>query len=158
MDKVKKVARAIPDERDCRAGRHGGRGEQGMSGWQDISTAPKDGTWVLLKGGKSNDDAFGVWDDVFNPPAVVAKWIEDNTFVKQRWQFAWFDAGYFGEYENPTHWMPLSSVSETVKPNAGANGKGNALAWPYHGAKYRDTATGDEYEFGPDLQWRRIEA
>ncbi len=29
---------------------------------------------------------------------------------------------------------------------------------PNAGAKYRDTSTGDEYELGPDLQWRRIEA
>ena len=29
---------------------------------------------------------------------------------------------------------------------------------PDPGAKYRDTSTGDEYELGPDLQWRRIDA
>lgn len=109
-----------------------------MSGWQDISTAPKDGTWVLLKGG----DIDIWWDGDTTPPAVVGQWADGDMLAQKRWQFAWYDAGFYGEYRNPTFWMPLPSVSETVNPNVGD--------------KYRDTATGDEYEMGQDMQWRKV--
>jgi hypothetical protein len=65
--------------------------------WQPIETAPKDGTWVLLTGG---DIDYG-WDGGFKPSVVSGQWADT------RWQFAWYDSGYYGEYENPTHWMPL---------------------------------------------------
>ncbi len=74
--------------------------------WQPISTAPKDGTWVLLAGGTCHQEYHG--DD--NRP-VVGQWtdyLNGRTSPKyERWQFAWYEGGYDGTYDNPTHWMPL---------------------------------------------------
>lgn len=71
--------------------------EAARSGWQPIETAPKDGSWVLLTGGTVE---YG-WDADQQPPAVVGQ------ARGQGWQFAWYDSGYYGEYEKPSHWMPV---------------------------------------------------
>jgi len=72
--------------------------------WQPIETAPKDGTWVLLSGGS----IYYGWDGETFPPHVVAQFIGGPKYREEQcWQFAWYDGGYYGEYENPTHWMPL---------------------------------------------------
>jgi len=73
--------------------------------WQPIETAPKDGTWVLLRSG---DIDYG-WDGDTKPPAVVGQYVvsEDPEEASGGWQFAWYDSGVYGEYDNPTHWMPL---------------------------------------------------
>lgn len=71
--------------------------------WQTMDTAPRDGTWVQLTGGKID---YG-WDDTPKPPIVVAQWVRVNATDETRWQFAWYDSGYYGEYENPTNWRPL---------------------------------------------------
>ena len=73
------------------------------SAWQPIETAPRDGTWVRLAGGEcefneesdnKGREVTGRWTTEFNQPC---------------WQFAYYDGGYYGEYENPTHWQPLAS-------------------------------------------------
>jgi hypothetical protein len=73
-------------------------------GWQPIETAPRDESWVLLTGGKID---YG-WDGETQPPVVVGQWGKD--FSEPCWQFAWYDSGYYGEYEKPTHWMPLPEL------------------------------------------------
>ena len=60
--------------------------EERMSGWMPISTAPKDGTWILTWDGYAPD---------------VLRWIE-NTLGKNP---SWRDIEYF--QRKPTHWQPL---------------------------------------------------
>jgi hypothetical protein len=80
-----------------------------MTTWQPIETAPRDGVWVLLAGGNCDGDEG---DDDGRP--VVAQWtnyMNGRTDTKyERWHFAWYDGGYYGAYDNPTHWMPLPAA------------------------------------------------
>lgn len=78
-----------------------------MNNWQPIETAPKDGTWVFLCGGKTDDESAATIADLSRP--VVAQWSTwlNGQTTYGRWQFCWFDGGYDGEYERPTHWQPL---------------------------------------------------
>ncbi len=69
-----------------------------MSKWQPIKTAPKDGTWVLLKGGKT-PEADG------RCRQVVAKFMPD--YLDGHWTYAYWDSSCESIYENPTEWMPL---------------------------------------------------
>lgn len=69
-----------------------------MSEWQPIETAPKDGGWVLLMGGRIGFQ----WDGDTKPPLVCGQFVNNAG-----WWFAFYDSGWLGEYENPTHWMPL---------------------------------------------------
>ena len=74
------------------------------SEWHPIDTAPRDGTWVRLCGGTCVDD-----EGAPTSRQVVGQWTRyRNTelLAKGRWQFAWYDGGYYGEYSAPTHWAP----------------------------------------------------
>lgn len=85
-----------------------------MSDWQPIESAPKDGTWVLMTGGTISYR----WDGDTAPACVAGQWTHEINFLyreKGRWQFAWYDGGYYGEYENPTHWMPLPAPPTDTK-------------------------------------------
>ena len=64
-----------------------------MNTWQKIDTAPKDGTWVLLAGGKD-----GGWGPT--GPCVVGFWYEGD------WCYCYWDDGWRSAYTDPTHWMP----------------------------------------------------
>jgi len=72
------------------------------SEWQPIETAPKDGTWIIVFGGITGDDEE---DRSF----AVAQWsnLLNGGTTDPRWMFAWYDGGYYGQYYDPTHWMPL---------------------------------------------------
>jgi hypothetical protein len=86
--------------------------------WQPIDTAPKDGTWILVWGGKT--DEVGEWDkheEVFMNRPVVAHWRPPKVWQTEEgyWQFANYDSGYYGDFSKdhePTHWQPLPPLPE----------------------------------------------
>jgi len=66
--------------------------------WQPIETAPKDGTRVLLAGGKMFCEALDCY--VMSP--LSAQWDVDI------WLVAGTEGGYVcADVQEPTHWMPL---------------------------------------------------
>lgn len=73
-----------------------------MGEWRPIESAPLDGSWVLVSGGTIDCESMD------NRP-VPAQWTNElnGQMTEWHWQWAWFDGGYYGWYENPTHWMPL---------------------------------------------------
>jgi hypothetical protein len=70
-----------------------------MINWHPISTALTDGTFVLLRGGSTNE--LGMSDDEPKGSAarpVVGKW--DGEY----WVFAFWDSDWHSVYYNPTEW------------------------------------------------------
>jgi len=81
--------------------------EQIFGDWKPIKTAPKDGTWILVYGQGPDDDFQG------ERQIAVAQYTDYLNGVKgryKRWQFAWFDGGYYGIFSKPTHWMQLPNA------------------------------------------------
>jgi hypothetical protein len=74
-----------------------------VSEWQPIDTAPKDGTYVLVCGGVTADED----EPRGHAVAQWSNWLNGRRLKNGRWMFAWYDGGYYGNYENPTHWQPL---------------------------------------------------
>lgn len=75
--------------------------------WQPIETAPKDGTWILVWGGKTDEEYPDIPEKEKSRP-VIAQWIDDDAWVTDhKWQFAYYNGCHHGEYMNPTHWQPL---------------------------------------------------
>lgn len=77
--------------------------------WQPIETAPKNGTWILLRGGSVDTSVYN--PDVVGPmnPAVVAFWHIWDFSQNAEWAFSFWDGEWYSSYDNPTHWMPLPS-------------------------------------------------
>ena len=73
------------------------------SAWHPIETAPRDGTWVLLKGGMMDMEAQYEVDAGSGPPCVAAFW----NAPMDAWTFAFWDGAWRSDYENPTHWRPI---------------------------------------------------
>ena len=73
--------------------------------WQPIETAPKDGTWVLLFGGKTSEDDYMRTGVLIERP-VTAFWNNSECY-DEYWAFAFWDGDWREEYSDPTHWMPL---------------------------------------------------
>lgn len=73
------------------------RGFGGMSDWQPIETAPKDGTCIL------------VWSAEPGYECVeLVSWAEDEPFgTAKTWATQSEGPGYSHEVESVTHWMPL---------------------------------------------------
>lgn len=69
--------------------------------WEPIETAPKDGTWVLLSGGKTTEYDYSNGHVRFDRP-VTAFWSEENG-----WAFCYWDGMWREAYKDPTHWCRL---------------------------------------------------
>lgn len=82
-----------------------------MSEWQAIETAPKDGRWVLIYGGKAVHDTHDGLSDRFE--------CDINCVILA---FMNLSGIWEGDADNwtytPTHWMPLPPP-----PKAGGEGK-----------------------------------
>ena len=68
--------------------------------WQDISTAPRDGTLVLV---------YGPWACEISGPAepamTTASWTDRTDYVGYNWYVEC--TGYAAAWVAATHWMPL---------------------------------------------------
>ncbi len=82
--------------------------------WQDISTAPKDGTEIL--GYRSDCDVILIRYtsmDAFLTESEMDGYDEETIF-KEDWFFADFvKGGRLQDDEVPTHWMPLPSPPQS---------------------------------------------
>lgn len=82
-----------------------------MIDWKPIASAPRDGTVVLLCGGRTSESFYGV-DDldrllVLRP--VTGFWREDeDPFRDDDWCVTYWDSGWRTTYFKPTHWAPLN--------------------------------------------------
>jgi len=81
--------------------------------WQDISTAPKDGTWILIAGSSRQPQE---WDapnydlgyDEYGTHGLmvfIGHWVQGKSKFTDQWD------DYYGP-EYPTHWMPLPKSPE----------------------------------------------
>lgn len=73
-----------------------------MNKWRLIETAPKDGTWILLAGGNTQDNGD-------TKRSVVACWggrSWDYSYEEDSWNV------WRCSYADPTHWMPLPDAPE----------------------------------------------
>lgn len=76
-----------------------------MSEWMPIATAPRDGTPILVCGGKYGYEHFGSeFHNVTPPRAFTAFYDTDGEFRATE------DYGY---YFRPTHWQPLPEPPTT---------------------------------------------
>lgn len=92
-------------------------------GWRPIESAPRDGTWILLSGG-ATDEGSGIYEvraaiesptlgGVYPAPkskaeqrAVSAFWLTDDC-GDGYWATGFWDGYWRTSYSAPTHWMPL---------------------------------------------------
>ena len=69
--------------------------------WETIDTAPKDGSYVFLRGGEA------AWGSDASP-IVSGQWIEQYGSAWQQWVIGWSEGGcYPVYYDNPTHWASM---------------------------------------------------
>ena len=75
--------------------------------WQPIETAPKDGTWILVSGGKAGFDDY--MKEIESWPQCMVAFCEParDEWSRDYWAVCFWDGGWRTDYESPTHWMPL---------------------------------------------------
>lgn len=79
---------------------------------QPIETAPKDGTWILLFGGETDEDFDYDKEENIRENKnriCVGKWYT-HLVRSEGWVIGFWDGMWFNQYINPTHWMPLPKL------------------------------------------------
>lgn len=85
--------------------------------WQPIDTAPKDGRWVLLRGGFDS----GWYGPDVKHPVVAAFWEplpnqelvcdgddpSKDVWIDGHWRYAWWEGGWRSKWAKPAEWMEL---------------------------------------------------
>lgn len=82
-----------------------------MIEWRPIETAPRDGSVVLLCGGKTSEWMIGDdrIDQLLALRPVTGFWRKDeDEFNDNVWCVFYWDSGWRSTYDNPTHWSPLN--------------------------------------------------
>jgi hypothetical protein len=85
--------------------------------WLPISEAPRDGTPVLLRGGKDEDNfcfpvVVGRWEDINEEMYSSEK--DEYIFIEGLWYYAFWDSAWRSVYSNPTHFMYIPDFEEYV--------------------------------------------
>jgi hypothetical protein len=78
-----------------------------MSDWQDIGTAPKDGTEIIAVfcsdyGYQDSPTIYGPWTVAFRRGKWMASW-DDASVIESE---SWAGTEYKQAPVDPTHWMP----------------------------------------------------
>ena len=89
--------------------------------WQDIETAPRDGTWILLCGGRTDEDFYLRDEPEAQSRIVSAFWLLSprGDGDGEEWSVGFWDGSWRTGYENPTHWMPLPAPPSVLGKQEG---------------------------------------
>jgi hypothetical protein len=82
-----------------------------IDNWHPISTAPKDGTWIVVLIPESIQS-----DEAPRPLVETVRWVSEE---RERWEFTdnstmkkvLDDTSHWSNYEEPSHWMPRPGES-----------------------------------------------
>lgn len=79
--------------------------------WLPIEQAPKDGTWILARGGRTNGDEEYELGPSDNKRPVVCRWGQ-VAWTDEGWAYAYWDGAWLSEYVEPKEFVYLSDLME----------------------------------------------